>query len=170
MKNKQYGKRSFRGVITVEMSYLIPIVLIIFLLVVYTVFYYHDKNILIGAASETAVTGAQMERRPDREGLTNLQDFYQERIRGKLIFFSNVQVSANTSRKWVEIDAYASRRKMHIHILQRAALIQPEKAIRRKRILENVVHTDGNNGVENADTGELVNSSDSSNIAGADLD
>lgn len=59
MKNKQYGKRSFRGVITVEMSYLIPIVLIIFLLVVYTVFYYHDKNILIGAASETAVTGAQ---------------------------------------------------------------------------------------------------------------
>lgn len=173
MINKEYGKRSFCGIITVEMSYLIPIVLIVFLLIVYTVFYYHDKNILIGAASETATVGAQMERRPDKKGQVSLEEFYQERIRGKLIFFSGVQISVNTSRKWVEIEAYASRRKMHIHILQRAAITEPEKAIRRKWLIENIVHmdeADSNNCLDDAGTNNRSNSEDIEGIEGAGLD
>ena len=55
----------FSGVITVEMSYLIPIILALFLTVIYTTFYYHDKIILFGAAGETAAVGAEMERMPD---------------------------------------------------------------------------------------------------------
>lgn len=39
-----------QGVITVEMAYIIPIIFILFATIVYTVFFYHDKNILIGAA------------------------------------------------------------------------------------------------------------------------
>ena len=42
-----------QGVITVEMAYIIPIIFILFATIVYTVFFYHDKNILIGAAGET---------------------------------------------------------------------------------------------------------------------
>lgn len=151
MKEKKYSKRSFQGVITVEMSYLIPIVLLIFLLVIYTVFYYHDKNILIGAASEAAVAGAQMERRLDKKGQVDMEGFYQKRIRGKLIFFSGAQVSVNVSRKWVEVDAYASRRKMQIHIIQRAAVTEPEKAVRRKRMLDKFSQTDQNDNGENVD-------------------
>ncbi|MCI9441688.1 MAG: pilus assembly protein [Ruminococcus sp.] len=142
MENKESDKKGFQGVITVEMSYLIPIVLLIFLFVIYTIFYYHDKNILIGAASETAVTGAQMERRPDKKSQVDMEEFYQQRIGGKLIFFSGTQVSVNISKKWVEIEAFASRRKMQIHIIQRAAITEPEKAIRRKRILDKITETD----------------------------
>lgn len=142
MRGREREKRSFRGVITVEMSYLIPMVLLLFLLVVYTVFYYHDKNILIGAASETAAAGAQLERRPDKKGQGGLEDFFQERIRGKLVLFSGAQVSADVSKKWVEINAHAENRGMRVHIFQRAAVTNPEKAIRRKRILENITHKD----------------------------
>ena len=48
-----------RGSVTVEMAYILPTVIMIFLLIVYTVFYYHDKNILNAGAGETAVRGAQ---------------------------------------------------------------------------------------------------------------
>lgn len=97
---------------------------------------------VIGAASETAVTGAQMERRPDKKSQVDMEEFYQQRIGGKLIFFSGTQVSVNISKKWVEIEAFASRRKMQIHIIQRAAITEPEKAIRRKRILDKITETD----------------------------
>ena len=79
----------------------------------------------------------------------------------------------NTSRKWVEIEAYASRRKMHIHILQRAAITEPEKAIRRKWLIENIVHTDeadSNNCLDDAGTNNRSNSGDIEGIEGAGLD
>lgn len=129
----------FSGVITVEMSYLIPIILALFLTVIYTTFYYHDKNILIGAAGETAAVGAQMERKPDEKGQTNLADFYQERIQGKLILFSGAEASVSTEKKWVEVSSYADWGKMRLHVVQRAALQEPEAAIRRKWMLEKAV-------------------------------
>ena len=96
-KNEMLKSKTLNGVITVEMSYLIPIILMVFLLTIYSVFYYHDKNILIGAASETAVLGAQMERKPDEKGQTDLETFFQDRIHGKLILFSGAQVDVSTS-------------------------------------------------------------------------
>lgn len=163
MEHKKCDRKGFQGVITIEMSYLIPMVLLIFLIVIYTVFYYHDKNILIGAASETAAVGTQMERRPDKDGQTGLSEFYQQRIEGKLIFFSGAQVSVDVSRKWVEINAYASRREMKIHILQRAAITEPEKAIRRKRILENLAQADKNNSDVSNGGDKNISSSNNSN-------
>lgn len=143
MKHKKripaWKGRSLKGVITVELSYLIPIILAIFLAVIYTTFYYHDKNILIGAASETAVTGAQMERKPGKDGETDLAGFYQERIQGKLIFFSGAEASVSTSKKWVEVSAYADRGGMQLHVVQRAALQKPEAAIRRKWMIDKAV-------------------------------
>lgn len=167
MENKENEKRSYCGIITVEMSYLIPMVLIVFLLIIYTVFYYHDKNILIEPASETAAVGAQIERRPDKKGQISLEEFYQERIRGKLIFFSGVQVSAGISGKRVEIDAYASRRKMQIHVHQRAAITEPEKAVRRKRLIENIIHKDGTDGADSQDDVGVDNRIGSGVIEGA---
>ena len=130
------GERELKGAITVELSYLIPVILMIFLTVVYVTFYYHDKNILIGAARETAAVGAQLERKPDENGQTDLAGFYQERIQGKLILFSGAQASVNITRKWVEVNAYAERKWMRLHVVQRAAMAEPEAAIRRLWMLE----------------------------------
>ena len=124
------GGRGLKGVITVELSYLFPIILMIFLVIVYTTFYFHDKNILIGAASETAVVGAQLERRPGENGRADLAGFYQ------LILFSGAEASVDTTRRWVEVSAYAERKWMRLHVVQRAALAQPETAIRRLWLLD----------------------------------
>ena len=130
MKQKKWiptcNERGLKGVITVELSYLLPIILMIFLTVVYVTFYYHDKNILIGAASETAAVGAQLERKPDENGQTDLAGFYQDRIQGKLILFSGAEATVNITRKWVEINVYAVRRWMQLHVVQRAAMAELE--------------------------------------------
>lgn len=151
-------QRGLKGIITVELSYLLPMILMIFLMVVYVTFYYHDKNILIGAASETAVVGAQLERKPDENGKTDLSGFYQERIRGKLILFSEAQASVNITRKWVEVSACAERGKMRLNVVQRAPLADPETAIRRLWMLEKAV--DAAKEAKSGDAGDTDDSED----------
>ena len=45
-----------QGSITVEMSFLVPMILFLIMSCILAVFYYHDKNILSGAAYEIEVT------------------------------------------------------------------------------------------------------------------
>lgn len=130
---------TLNGVITIEMSYVLPIILFVFVFVVHTISYYHDKNILIGAAGETVILGSQFERKPDESGQIDLAGFYQERIRGKLIWFSGAQADISVSEKRVEINVSAVRGSMKIQITQSAAVVKPEKKIRQKRILESLV-------------------------------
>ena len=57
---------------TVEMSFLTPIIMLLVMSSIYAFFYYHDKNIIAGAAYETAVVGAirrekNRVRRPELE-------------------------------------------------------------------------------------------------------
>ena len=56
-----------KGSYVIEMSYIMPIFLGLFMLIIHTAFYYHDKAVLNGAAGETAVLGSQAarERRMD---------------------------------------------------------------------------------------------------------
>lgn len=147
-------EQGLKGAITVELSYLLPMILMIFLMVVYVTFYYHDKNILIGAASETAVVGAQLERKPDENGQTDLASFYQEKIRGKLILFSGAQASVNVTKKWVEVNAYAERGQMRLNVIQRAPLADPEAAVRRLWMLEKAVEAAKKNKSEDTNDSE----------------
>ena len=119
-----------------EMSYLMPIILMVFLMTIYSVFYYHDKNILLGAASETAILGTQMERKPDEKGKTDLEAFFQERIQGKLVFFSGAQVSVSISSDQVKVSVSAQKGHMKIKAVQKASVVVSEKKIRQKKIIE----------------------------------
>ena len=98
MRNRIFHYR-MNGVITVEMSYILPMVFWTFLAVIYMIFYFHDKNIMIGAAAETAVVGAQLERKPDEKDRTDLEGFYQQRIAGKLILFPETAAEAEILKK-----------------------------------------------------------------------
>lgn len=139
MKDKKSkAKRTVSGVITVEMTYIVPMIFFIFVMIIYTVFYYHDKNILIGAAGETAVVAVQMTRKPETEGQTDLTEFYRERIQGKLILFPRAEVTVEESEKRVRVNVYAERKKMKLQIRQSTSIVEPERKIRRKRLLEDV--------------------------------
>ena len=142
-KKKTKENYAMKAVLTIELSYLFVILFSIFVMVVYTVFYYHDKNILLGAAGETAVLWAQLERRPDEYTGGSLEAFYQERINGKLIFFSGVSVSANQTEEEVEITVFAQKGIMKVTVYGEAAIVRPEEKIRKKRVVENWIEQEG---------------------------
>lgn len=140
--HKSVITRSCRGSITVEMAYILPSIILIFLLVVYTVFYYHDKNILNGAAGETAVAGAQAARQKGREEL-NLQSFYRERVNKKLILLHLTKVEAVKGKTQIEVSASAAKGWMRVSVVQRAVIPKPEEKIRKKRQLESLAKKEG---------------------------
>lgn len=123
-----------KGSVTVETAYILPSIILIFLLVVYTVFYYHDKNILNGVAGEVAVVGAQAVREKGKEE-PDLQSLLKERVSGKLVLLRLTKVEAAKSKTKVEVSAYAAKRWMRVMVVQRAAISKPEEKIRKKRQL-----------------------------------
>lgn len=129
--------RAVRGSITVEMAYILPSVILMFLLVVYTVFYYHDKNILNGAAGEIAVVGAQYARQKGEEE-PDLQGLFRTRIDRKLILLQLAGVEVSHNKKQIEVLAHAGKGWMRVSVVQRAVIPNPEEKIRRKRQLESL--------------------------------
>lgn len=129
-------KKWLNGSATVEMSYLIPFIFFVILLTVYATFYYHDKNILLGAAAETAIVMAQSERMQNGDRQTDIQDFFQERISGKLIFFSHTEEEFEVSGSKSRVIVCAARGKLKLKLEQQAVITETEKLVRRKRILE----------------------------------
>lgn len=125
-----------RGSMTVEMSFLMPMILFLIMGCILAVFYYHDKNILSGAAYETAVTGSTKARAKDgvREG--ELEQLFQERIKGKCILFPGAQAAVSVGEDEIEVTAAASRRGMKVSVSKRAAVTEPEKYIRNMRRLK----------------------------------
>ena len=103
------GKRA-QGSMTVEMSFLMPMVLFLIMGCILAVFYYHDKNILSGAAYETAVAGSTKAR--EKGGVTK-EELEQ-----------------------IEVTAAASGKGMKVSVSKRAAVTDPEKYIRNMRRLK----------------------------------
>lgn len=126
------------AVITVEMSFLFPVILGILSLLFHTIFYYHDKNILIGTAAETAVIGAQLERKPDQRGEVDLTEVYRQRIHGKLILFPEAMAVCEITNIKVTVTIKAVWKKMELEVEQSAPLLHPERIIRDKKIINGI--------------------------------
>ena len=122
-------KRTVKGSTVIEMSYIIPLFLGLFVLIMHAVFYYHDKAVLNGAASETAILGVQAERRADTE--YDLEEFFRERTSGKPIYMTDVDISVSETDEEITVNAAAQRSFMKMKISQKALIVKPEKNIRR---------------------------------------
>lgn len=94
-------------------------------------FYFHDKAILNAAAAETAVTGVEMDRKKIEDA--DLDAFFRERTSGKLIFLENITTRVDLSGKKIEVEVFASKGRMKIHLIQRATKVKPEEKVRWKK-------------------------------------
>ena len=59
-------RKNLKGSMTVELSFLMPIILLLIMSSILAAFYFHDKNVLAGAAYETAVVGSTKIREKDK--------------------------------------------------------------------------------------------------------
>ena len=110
------------------MSYIIPLFLGLFVIIIHAVFYYHDKAVLNGVAGETAVLGAQAARREGTE--YDLEDFFSERAEGRLIYMKDISVTVTENDTEVIVYASAQRNIMKLAVRQSARIARPEKKLR----------------------------------------
>lgn len=130
MELKKYAdERYVKASVTIEMSYIMPLFLFLFLLIVHTAFYYHDKAVLNGAAAETAVLGAQLERRQETVDY-DLEQIFRERTAGRLIYMTDVSASVQKQGEEIIVSATVRKSRMELKICQKAAIVKPEEKIR----------------------------------------
>ncbi|MDD2978892.1 MAG: TadE/TadG family type IV pilus assembly protein [Hespellia sp.] len=132
MSNRR-NKTMVRGVATVEMAYIMPVVFLVFLVIVYTSFYYHDKNILIGEVSEAAVVAAQKQRTLKGLDAEAVAGHFQNRAEHKVIMMSGVSLSVTESGNYIVAAANASHGRMRLEIEKKATKMENEKYIRLLR-------------------------------------
>lgn len=121
----------------VEMAYLMPVILLMWMLVIFALFYYHDKTLVVGAAYETVVVGSEWYENVDEVEADRVGKYFQDRIRGKLLFFSYISLNVDVDGDLLVIDAGARKRGMRIQVIQKAEIRNPEKEIRRIQIIKN---------------------------------
>lgn len=107
--------------------------------VIFALFYYHDKNIIGGAAYETAIVGSEEWRWQKEIEDGKMEQYFQKRIENKLIFFDTVSVETAVVKDEFEVTAGAKKRKMRVSVKRSAALTVPEEKIRRKKVLQEIV-------------------------------
>lgn len=123
-------KHALNGSFTVEMSLLMPMILFLVMGCVLACFYYHDKNIIVGAAYETAVVGSTKAREKDGIQEAELKALFQERVGKKCILFPGAVAVCSVSKEEIRVSAVAKRRKMSLAVESRAAVTEPERYIR----------------------------------------
>lgn len=123
-------KNCMNGSFTVEMSFLMPIILFLIMGCVLACFYYHDKNIIAGAAYETAVVGSTRVREKDGISEGELNALFKERTGRKCILFSGIRVTSSVGEEEIRISAAARRKHMTLRVESSAAVTKPEKYIR----------------------------------------
>lgn len=119
----------------VEMAYLMPVVLMVWMLVIFILFYYHDKNILSGAAYETAVVGSELIHEEGELKEERATIYFQERIEGKLLFFGSASSEISVDEESIQVRGKASSKGLSLAVEKSAAVTEPEKKIRKKRAI-----------------------------------
>lgn len=122
-------KKSQNGSFTVEASFVVPIVLMMFVASIYVIFYFHDKNILEGAVYETAVVGSGRKEYEKEE----LEAYFRRRIKGKLIIFSDVKEEIELEDDRVRVACRARKKMMRIKCQIAMMRTEPEAYIRKIR-------------------------------------
>nr|WP_317283233.1 pilus assembly protein [uncultured Sellimonas sp.] len=123
-------KKKLKASFTVEAAILVSMILFLLYGIILVLFYYHDKNILTGAAFETVTVAARKQIREPPFGEEETEKLLKERISGKMLIFRRAEVEVECQKNYVWISVQASRKGMHITTQARAGITEPEKKIR----------------------------------------
>jgi len=129
---------------TIEMAFLMPVILLVIMGSIFGIFYFHDKNILTGAAYETAVVGSTKAREGISE--TELEEMVLERVGDKCISLTGISVSVTADDKEIQVSGIGTGKEMTVKVFKSMPVTEPEKIIRDIRRIKGLTDgTDNNN-------------------------
>lgn len=126
--------KKYKGTAMIEMAYMMPVILFTWMMIIFLLFYYHDKNILSGAAYETAVVGSEIFHEEEEVDPGILGTYFQKRIHNKLLYFAGADVAVKTNDKEIRVQVNAQGKRLKVSLEQRAYLTIPEKQIRKVKV------------------------------------
>lgn len=127
-------KTRLKGSFTIEASVIVPVILMVFALVLTMLFYYHDKNAVAAISHETLVVGCGREKITPSE----LEQYLQMRIRGKLLLFGRIDVDAKTEDDEITIECSAKKKGMSMRVKMSMRRTEPEQYIWNLRRVEKI--------------------------------
>lgn len=122
-------RRRVLGSVTIEASVVVPLILFVLGLLFYILFYYHDKNVLLAGAHETAVYGAGREQQREAD----LENHFRGRVEGKLLLFQQLQPKIEMKDKQVIVSCVATKGLMVLRVDCQMNRTDPETYIRAIR-------------------------------------
>ncbi|MCP1102447.1 hypothetical protein M2454_000945 [Aequitasia blattaphilus] len=125
-------KNRVKGSTTIEMAIIAPMILLVFMMIIYCIFYFHDKNILLGVANEVASVGSMKMRTEGEEVLSELDAFLSERIQKKCILLQVTDYKIKVLENEVYVSIYAKKKQLKVRVERRMEVARVEKEIRRR--------------------------------------
>ena len=126
--------KKVKGSVTIEATVIIPLSIFVIGILLYCLFYYHDKIVLNAAASETAIYGSY-EENPSEDGLKEHMD---GRIWGRLLLFSEIEHQIEITKDEIEVTSETKKGPMSLKIRSIAKRTEPEQSIRAIRKIKKI--------------------------------
>ena len=122
------------GSFTVEAAMIVPMLLVVFAIILTMLFYYHDKNVVGAIAHETVVMGCGEEKIDDAD----LEQYFQKRIREKLLLFSGVDVETQVREEEIQMTCRARKRGMSLNTRMTMSRTKPATSIRKWQWMDRI--------------------------------
>lgn len=136
MKKKE---RYLKGSMTIEITYMIPLLMMMLVFSIRGTFYFHDKNILISTAYETVAVASTKIREEKPITEEEVARIFQTRIQGKCLLFVNPGTEVSIEKESISICVTEQKNKMAILIELKGSITEPEKTVRSIQILRRQV-------------------------------
>lgn len=127
-------KRRLLGSMTVEATYVIPLILVVFGVALTLLFYYHDKVLLLSAVQETAAYAGSREEKSEQK----IREHFESLVDGRTLLLGEISVDIDVNDTGTNISCIAKTSILSLKVKGYMASTKPEDYIRMFRKLEKI--------------------------------
>lgn len=121
---------ALKGVATIEMTYIIPVFLLLLFVIVSITFYFHDKSVLNGIAYEATTLSSQKIRTPKGVNVEEIETYIQQNVSRKMIMLTDTKIEVKIENENITVKITAKYQKMAVIVEQHSTNEKPETFIR----------------------------------------
>ncbi len=124
------SKKRFKASTTIELAYMMPIVLLAFTSIIYLAFYFHDKSILYSTLMEGTIIQKQQLHVQEPIKEADLEKHIKYQLSNKLLFFKLSSLNIVVTSEQINIEAIIEKHNLKIKEKNQRLLKRPEDNIR----------------------------------------
>ena len=121
-----------RGSVTVEMSFLVPIIFSVIVVVIQILFYFHDKIVLEGVVYETVTVCSGKDEITEED----VKAYFSEALGNRLFMFRSVESEVTLEEKEIRMSCGSWRSNMALQVSASMKRTHPVSVIRAARLVK----------------------------------